>query len=483
MNRWVYIILLALAVVTSCKRKTEPAPQPAGSGYPEEIANILVNKCATSGCHNAASYTGAGGLLTDTWEHLFNGSNNGAVVVPYNTANSSLLYFVNTTPDLGPVAEPAMPYNQPPLSNEEYITLRNWIEAGAPDRNGNIPFGNNPETRQKIYCVQQGCDLVAVIDAATQVIMRYISVGKQFAREQPNNIVISPDGDYAYVSFWNAPLVQKIDTRTDSVVAELATPASYQKAICLSSDGATLIVSNWYSQDMVLISTGNMQMTRNLGQSMEYISGFAATADGGFYAASQFGNTIYKIENNGGFNAISIDGNAPTQTSSAGSPDPYRLCLSPDGKRLIVSCSGTNEVLILNTAGHAIEKVIKTGSGPQELLMSTQMPYLYVSCVNDTIGNMERGSVYVINYETGAVLKKITGGFFQPTAMALNEHEGLLYVFSRNDDKNGPLPHHSGPCAGRNGFYRVYDVRSQTFDNNRRYETSVDPYHAAVRFR
>src|ERR1044071_5385903 len=156
--------------IASCRHdRLVPAPPPGESGYPDEIAKIFVNKCATAGCHNAASHENAGGLRLDTWENLFNGGNNGAALVPYSISYSPLLYYINTDSSLGLVAQPTMPKDMPPLSKEEYITIRDWVAKGAPDKSGNIPFADDAVSRQKIYVTMQACDQVAVIDAKKKV--------------------------------------------------------------------------------------------------------------------------------------------------------------------------------------------------------------------------------------------------------------------------------------------------------------------------
>ncbi len=485
MKLCLYILFCCTALLFGgCKHdKVQPAGgDTAPDNYPEAVKKILVDKCATAGCHNEASYTGAGGLRLDAWDNLFEGGNNGAAIVPFNIENSSLLYFINTFPELGPTAIPAMPYNQPPLSKDEYLLLRDWVAAGAPDKNGNIAFSTNDATRQKIYAAQQGCDLVAVIDAEKKLVMRYIPVGKNYSREQPNNIVMSPDGRHAYISFWNAALIQKIDTRTDSVVAEVEMPRSFQKAIQLSSDGTQLIACNWYTQDLLLVNAVNMNIISNLGRNIPFIGGFAAAPGNVFYATSQFGNTVYKILPGGSYSAISIDDNPPVQETATGTPDPYRIAMSPDKSKYFVSCTGTGEVRLMDAATDRLIKTITVGNNPQEMAVSKSEPYLFVSCMNDTISTLEVGSVYVINYHTGDVVKKITGKFFQPYALAVDDRNGTLYVFSRNEDRNGPPPHHSGPCSGRNGFYQVYNLHTLEPYNGKRYEISVDPYGAAVRF-
>src|SRR5690606_8378620 len=175
--------------------------------------------CATAGCHNPISYSGAGGLLLDSLQNLLKGGSNGAVVVPRNPENSSLLYFINTSSDLGNISLPTMPVNGTALSREEYLTIRKWIEDGAPYADGSLPFTENADTRQKIYLTQQGCDLIAVIDAENKVVMRYIPIGMSAAIESPHCVRVTEDGRYAYVSFMGSNYVLKIDTLKDTVVA------------------------------------------------------------------------------------------------------------------------------------------------------------------------------------------------------------------------------------------------------------------------
>ena len=73
-----YSIFIFTILVIACRH--EPFnPLPNGNGnYPDNVATIILNKCATSGCHNNASYEGAGGLNLTTWDKLFEGGNTGA---------------------------------------------------------------------------------------------------------------------------------------------------------------------------------------------------------------------------------------------------------------------------------------------------------------------------------------------------------------------------------------------------------------------
>ncbi len=479
----IILLFITTLILLSCKHELPVHPAPPDN-YPEAVRKIIIGKCAISGCHNAASYTAAGGLLLDSWEHLFDGGSNGAVVIPYNTANSSLLYFINTDEDLGTVAEPAMPQNGTPLTREEYITMRDWVASGAPDANGNIPFASNPETRQKIYATQQGCDLVTVIDAEKSVVMRYIQGGTDFTTETPDYIKVSPDGRYAYICYWNAPLLQKIDTRTDTIVATLNVGGAYRKTLYISPDGNHLMLTNWLAQDIMLVNTTTMQVEKTYpAVNFDNPESIAANAAfNTFYISARFGNTIYKLSENGSVQKISLDGQPATTTNTATTPDPYRILMSKDYSKYFVTCENTGELRVMSTATDQLIKTIPIGKKPQEMAMSATQPYLFITC-NDTLSSFFVGSVYVVNYNTLEVVKRIEGPFFQPYGVAVDDQYKKVYVFNRNDDRNGPRPHHSSPCNGRNGYYLLFDLNTLEAANGRRYEISVDPYAADTRFK
>ena len=123
MGRCIYflIIFFVLILVHSCTYdKIEQTPE---SNFPPAIADILVKKCATSGCHNNLSRANAGGLDFSTWDLMFEGGRNGSSVIPFSPQYSYLLYSVNIDSSLGPVLLPTMPYENSPLSREEYNQL------------------------------------------------------------------------------------------------------------------------------------------------------------------------------------------------------------------------------------------------------------------------------------------------------------------------------------------------------------------------
>ena len=141
------ILFFSIIMFMSCKKDSRIFEQ---GDYPPEIANILVNKCATSGCHNDASYQGAANFNITTYASLFKGSNNGSPIIPFRSDFSLLCNFINTYPELGLINLPTMPLNEKALSKTEVKTIKDWIDKGAPDKNGKIMWSDNL-LRKKYY--------------------------------------------------------------------------------------------------------------------------------------------------------------------------------------------------------------------------------------------------------------------------------------------------------------------------------------------
>ena len=72
---------LMIIFLIACQKKADPAF--TETSFPDEIEEIILNKCATSGCHNDKSFVNAANLNLSSWQTLFEGSVNGAVVIPF----------------------------------------------------------------------------------------------------------------------------------------------------------------------------------------------------------------------------------------------------------------------------------------------------------------------------------------------------------------------------------------------------------------
>jgi DNA-binding beta-propeller fold protein YncE len=106
---------------------------------------------------------------------------------------------------------------------------------------------------------------------------------------------------------------------------------------------------------------------------------------------------------------------------------------------------------------------------------------LFVTCMEDKLtfpGN--RGSVYVIDLNSKSVKTRLYTGH-QPHGIAIDRARGIVAVTNRNFSSDGPAPHHTTACGGRNGNVSFIDLRKLEFIRGSSVEVSVDPYFISIK--
>lgn len=478
------MLVLSLFFAAGCAKDIGPLNY---GDYPSEIGKIISGNCSVSGCHNTASYLAASGYNLTTWKDMFSGSSNGSPVIPFSSRFSSLCYFINTFDDLGPKNTPVMPFNAKPLSRDQVVLIKNWIDKGAPDRNGNV-WASDPQ-RKKLYAVNQGCDVVTVFDSETQLPIRYIDVGNKPGIESPHQVKVSPDGKYWYVVFVNNNVMQKFRCSDDSYVGQIPlTPyaagissdpladANNWNTFVISADSKRAYCVSWQSNGRVCaVDLENMKFLHDL-PALDNPHGIALNAaQNKLYVTGQYGNSLTLIDTSFGSGGTELslqNGILPNHIQSPSSLDPHDIILSPDGANFLVTCQNSNEVRVLNIASSSVTQIIAAGSYPQEIVYSKSFNQYFVTCTNDT-ANGAHGTVLRIDGTSFSATKLRCG--YQPHGIAVDETKKLLYVLSRNISSSGPPPHHTSQCQGKNGFVNFVDMNNFTV-LSRRYELSVDPY-------
>ena len=486
MSKYIVYASLMLIVVLSCKKdKSDEADL---SNYPADISKIISTHCAVSGCHNQQSKLAAGGLSMETWEQLFEGGNGGSTVIPYRPDQSWLMYYINTDTNRGVALTPTMPFNKPPLSDEDYNTLHAWITAGAPDVNGKIPFPNEPD-RRKFYVSSQGCDLVTVFDTKTLLAMRCIDVGALPSIEVPHQLKVSPDGQYWYACFVAGTVLQRFSTFDDSFAGEIVIGPGNWNTMAISSDGTKAFVVDWDDEGKVayvdLEQMNFIQYYQGSGLFTQPHGSWLNTAFTTLYITSQYGNYIYKVDiTNPTFPDIEKVVLKPGQQPNniQGTYDPHEIVLSPDETKYFVTCQASDEVRVMDAATDTLIAVIPVGNYPLEMAVSLTKPYLFVVCEEDPCSEpVCKGSVYVIDYNDFSVITTLQSGLFEPHGIAIDDGAGIVTISNRNVNPGGPAPHHVSECGGRNGFVKFINLNTLEFIPDYRPELSVDPYSVAAK--
>jgi DNA-binding beta-propeller fold protein YncE len=501
MNRIIFFLWLGCTTCfTACTYDKEPlVVTPKENGYPDNIAQILVSKCATEGCHNTQSKAGAGGLDFSTWDNMFLGGRNGNSVIPYSVDHSFMLNFVNTDANftnpynpidtIKPIA-PVMPYNGTPLSHDEVLTLVNWIHNGAPDKKGFVKFSDN-SLRRKFYIPNQGCDEVAVFDADSRVIMRYIKVGvDDNVIESPHQVRVSPDGNYWYVVFYNGHVIQKFSTYDDSYIGAIEIGSHQWNTISFTPDSKKAYICDPGVPGPGIIQVVDLEtMAATIQTSQGNTHGSYVTAAGYLYVTNQSDNLVYRVP------VADVGFNWDTEPLFVTTPSitlqPHEIVFTPDENYYFVTCQHSNEVreMKVNYSGQdSLVAIYNVGDKPQEMSISSSTPYLYVTCMEDSSVSGQRGSVYIINYQSHSISSHVYSGW-QPHGIAVDDHNQVVYVANRNVN-GGVAPHHSSSCGGKNGYVSILDMNTNQLleihnpDGSSyiyKNELLADPYFISVR--
>lgn len=492
MKKEILFYSLLLSFLAGCKYDQYEAVIPMQTGYPSQVEAIIVGKCSTPGCHNTISKDGAAGLDLSSWDVMFNGTNNGAVVIPFRSDFSTLCYFTNVDSSLGLVVLPTMPVNQPPLSTAEYQILRNWIDVGAPSKEGKIKFADDP-LRHKFYVANQGCDVVSVFDANKRVAMRMVDVGQNPGAsppESPHNIKVTPDGQYWLVVFLNSNIVQVFSTATDQLVKTIPIGngiAGGWNTIVISSDSKKAYAVDYNGGRIAFVdidagtsnTVGPFPITGNPTPTLHGIA--LNQGNDTIYVTCQDISKILKIPINDltSYEDVNLNPIGPWQISFP--LRPHEIIFSPDYSKYFVTCQDTNvnQVRVFNTSNDQLIQVIPVGKVPLEFGLAPSYDLLFVTNTEDDFFPNMRGSISVIDINSLTEIKKIKVGW-QPHGLVVDEKKQVVYVANRNVS-GGIAPHHASACSGKNGYLSIIDLNTLDRDPDFKPEVSVDPYAITVR--
>ncbi|HEY4800896.1 MAG TPA: YncE family protein [Bacteroidia bacterium] len=475
----IYLGIACICISSLTCKKSEPDSN--YQGYPPEVGKIILNKCATPGCHTDKSRDAANGLSLESWNSLFTGSRYGnSAVIPYHPELSFLSYFINTYSDLGPSNSPTMPTNSSALSRDEVTTIRNWIGKGAQARNGMIPFSPLAEHMQ-LFVINQGCDNVYDVDAMSGLIMRSYDIGTNpTAIEQGHEIDITHDNKYFCVCFLNGSVFQKFRVSDGSLVGSANIGNGSWSTFVITPNDSLAFIADWEANGRIAIvdlTTMTLKMMYQGSSLLQYPHG-VGFKNNWLYVTALPGNFFYKINvtdiNNPVFYQI------PMQPGEAPSTNPkyngHAIHFSDDGSEFDISCELSNEVRFFKTANDSLIATVPVGKKPQHPHYSGTMPYVFVTCMDDDVTFPGKiGSVYVINTQSHTVVKSIFTGW-QPHGIMIDDADSKVFVLNRNVTPSGPAPHHSSACGGRNGYMTAIDMTKLTLVPYFKPELGNDPY-------
>lgn len=370
------------------------------NGFPSrEVAEVLINNCATSGCHygvhtehnlSLANYnlllkgslgrSITGGHDHGKTSHSFHetGVYGGEVIVPFRS-DRSLLYNLL----IGNIVDSTqrMPYKLEPLSNSQIQLIKNWIDDGARNFQGKLPFENSIGN---IYVNNQGSDEISVINSDYKVVSRIINVDfNPNGNDSPHNIQIH--NEYLYATLINTGKLIKIRKSDNQIIAEVNN-LGFPGMIELTNDGRTAYVSRSSTvtgsySTIYVIDTESMTLTGEITIPVSGIPhGIALSHDDSkLYIAnmSQDRITIINLSNN-----EPEGSDIRLATTSIPQYEPMHIYTSKDGTELYTSCRKANKILIIDAVTRLVKQEIQTEDHPMQMAVSSDGNSIYVSIMH-----------------------------------------------------------------------------------------------------
>lgn len=424
--------------------------------FSNHIKPILNSSCGVSGCHSSSEESSF-----SNWDDLMKEDNGVSWVIPFKSTKSHIVYHLNIDSTVAPISKPTMPSAEIQLPKEQIKVLMNWIDKGAKDENGNIPFTEIPSEGIAIV-TNQGEDLAAIIDLSLKRVTRFITTGVIDTKLQPplapHNVTIDRKNQFYYVNLISGNKILKFNISDNKKVAELSSGIISPSQVALSITNDTGYVANFSSSQTGIstINTKTMSLIGNfLDPRMIAPHGISITPNGKYaISANQFSDniTIIDCDQQTILDVIPLSAKVSSPPTASKNFEPYQSVITKDSKFAFITCAQSNEVRVLDINQRKIVDSINVGLRPLILDITPNGEYIYVA-------NRNSNSVSVINVSQRKVVSTIQNVGQQPHGIAISKN-GNIAVVSCENLLTSEAPHH--PTTGSKNIGIVILINTST---------------------
>lgn len=265
----------------------------------------------------------------------------------------------------------------------------------------------------RAYVTNPGSNTVSVINTATNTVATTIPVS------EPQWVALSPDGTRAYVTtdavadFFNN--VSVIDTTTNTVVATILAGRGAED-IQVSPDGTYVYVTNFFDHTVSVIDTAT---NTNVGAIPvgDAPGRIAFSPDGAYAYLADINDTVIRVINNTSHTI---------ETSINVGSTPQFVSVSPDGTRIYVPNNGDKTVSVIDTATNTVIGTVPVGGIPNSAAVSPDGTLAYIV-------NFLDDSVSVIDTVTNTVIATVPVND-GPWNVAVSPDGTHVYITHLNDN-------------------------------------------------
>ncbi|MEX2231120.1 MAG: cytochrome D1 domain-containing protein, partial [Cyclobacteriaceae bacterium] len=230
---------------------------------------------------------------------------------------------------------------------------------------------------------------ISLVDLVKRKLIKEIPTGSY---TRIHGAAMAPDGKHAYFTAGQTGYVVEVDTKTNEVTRGIPTHGKISHTVYVSPDGKRLYTANIVSENISVIdrSSGELITQIKAGEGCE---GMAFTPDAKhLWAANQTGGTITIID---------VATHKPIETFVCPGM-PVRIRFTEDGKlALVPSWTKTGELIVIDVATHKELKRIKVGSFAIGVELSPDGKRAFVGCEDSMEAEILPDGSERIKHDTG----------------------------------------------------------------------------------
>ena len=468
-----FTLIVSLLFLISCSESVNNPPplvDEQNNGFEtKEVAEIFTENCLDAGCHGnnqtqhhlkLNSYSemikGSIGRSIDGHEPksipkvMHGGVYGGSPIVPFNAEQSLMYNLITGNVDS---LEFRMPYLRNSLSASQINVIKEWIDNGAKDVNGNVPYSGG----QKVFVCNQGSDEIFEIDTEYKVVSRVITVDfTPTLIDAPHNIQLS--NGYYYVTLIASSRLIKIDASTNQIVGAVG-GIEYAGMIQITDDGNTAFVSRSSTAPSIynIIYAVDTQTMTIRGEINLPVTGlphaiWLSNDNQKLYVANLTKDRISTVD----ANTLEIIGDDIVLSTSVDPVhEPMHIYVSPDDKYLYVNCRKSSVMLVINLETNTVIQELPIQFHPMQSAISDDGNKIYTMSHHEPIITEITKSG-----ETWSITREFTSEAFHHLYGADLSPDGkYLYVTCANNDPTHEFkPRYNIPGKTRPSLVCIYDV-------------------------
>jgi YVTN family beta-propeller protein len=248
---------------------------------------------------------------------------------------------------------------------DKTLSMSSGIEM---EDESSVHHGGDREGEGKSMENELDANSLWAIDAESAKVLARVSVGKG-----PTHPMVSPEGRWIYVTNTDEGSVSVIDTTTWQVTATIADlPEPHDGA--LTPDGRHLYIATAGDATMTVVDTKTKMVTRKFS---------VGTKPRGLAAGGENGEIAYVTnKGDGTLSVINVSDGKLVKTFYIGE-GAHAIRVSPDKSTAYIALSKEDAVAVVDPAKAVVSKKISVGRTPEQLDLSKDGKWLFVSNNSD----------------------------------------------------------------------------------------------------